>query len=407
MKRAQRGEPLSIPASAYNAFVDAAEGFKASAGVPAATAPLLRDNPNLALVRNDSGGDIARFGVLGVDSPLVFDADTLAEFQGRVAVSGVTPTAEHENNYVVCIEPIPDGATGYAVISGVTPALLYVTSESDGYAAAAAGDDTRLVTGARGNARILWKDSGTGEKWAVVRWPDYGPAPTVVPATWHLDVDRHLNHGTLATSGATITADTDPQVDDTQDLFLNSIPQRRVIEFRGNVKNGTWAADMEKGESYCLGGHQNETYPVQGGTIVGASFWVAGPTDPPFVSGDLTFTLQYATLTDMETNSNANTLIALGPGLNISASTPAAWYKSLNIPIPDEVLSIEMNGYATSFAGNPHAFARVFIEDWPPAPFPVPTGGRTLKGFTAHMRNRFDTGCSIRVYPITQAAPAT
>jgi len=225
------------------------------------------------------------------------------------------------------------------------------------------------------------------------------------PATWHLDVDRHLNHGTLATSGATITADTDPQVDDTQDLFLNSIPQRRVIEFRGNVENGTWAADMEKGESYCLGGYQNETYPVQGGTIVGASFWVAGPTDPPFVSGDLTFTLQYATLTDMETNSNANTLIALGPGLNISASTPALWYKSLNIPIPDEVLSIEMNGYATSFAGNPHAFARVFIEDWPPAPFPVPTGGRTLKGFTAHMRNRFDTGCSIRVYPITQAAP--
>ena len=49
-----------------------------------------------------------------------------------------------------------------------------VQDEEDEYADVADAEAGRLKSGLRGAAQILWKESGTGEKWAVVR---VGPSP--------------------------------------------------------------------------------------------------------------------------------------------------------------------------------------------------------------------------------------
>ena len=89
IRKVQPGEPLKIPAAAYNAFVDAANSTKAA---------MLRngqDAGNLGagtvLVRNATGADLGRFSIVGIDGPVISPTDNLTEFQNRIVLSGVEP----------------------------------------------------------------------------------------------------------------------------------------------------------------------------------------------------------------------------------------------------------------------------------------------------------------------------
>jgi hypothetical protein len=62
-----------------------------------------------------------------------------------------------------------DGKFGMAALTGVFAAKLNVQAESDEYADVEDGVMSRLKTGTSGAAQVLWKESGTGEKWGVVR----------------------------------------------------------------------------------------------------------------------------------------------------------------------------------------------------------------------------------------------
>ena len=50
-----------------------------------------RRDADVVLVRNDSGADVGRFGILGIGGPIITPEDNLDEFKRMVAVSGVTP----------------------------------------------------------------------------------------------------------------------------------------------------------------------------------------------------------------------------------------------------------------------------------------------------------------------------
>ena len=107
--------------------------------------------------------------MLGLDSPL-FDPETaLSDFQSAPAFNGVTPAVEHFNKFCILLQSLAADDVGYAVASGVTVAYLNVAHEDDQYARALIGENTCLGTRATGEARILWKQSGTGYKWAIVR----------------------------------------------------------------------------------------------------------------------------------------------------------------------------------------------------------------------------------------------
>jgi len=160
------GEPLAIPAAAWNALMDSARknatpevGFNRDS----------QSGPVEVSVRNDSGADLPRFGVLSIDAPLISPADNEGEFLGRVAFSGVAITALNAHSFVMALEPILDGKIGRATLSGTNTCTVTVGDTRHQFARALAGSNV-LITASSGPVRLLWVESSTGsDKRAVVQ----------------------------------------------------------------------------------------------------------------------------------------------------------------------------------------------------------------------------------------------
>lgn len=173
LQKTYPGAPLRIPATAYNAFVDAAVAHRQRERD--ASRDPLRDfrQAGIVTVRNDTASTVPRFGVLGVDGPLFDPGAALEAFQRWVALIGSTPsTATHLGRFVITLEPIAAGALGRACAAGLCLVQLIVLQD-DGrdrlYAEIINGVTAGLLAGDRGATAILWKEPGVGVKWAVVR----------------------------------------------------------------------------------------------------------------------------------------------------------------------------------------------------------------------------------------------
>lgn len=184
MNKVQSGQPLEIRARDYNAFVDAALAHRQraldSAGMPPATLAA-----RTILVRNDSGDDVPRFGILGIDQPLLDPRLDEDRFTAQVAVAGVTPLKNrHEGRFVILAQPLAAGKIGRAYAEGVCPVKIQPTANyhPDEQLRAAEikdGDASMLQVVDFGSAEILWRDLRTPTSWwGVVR---LGKAP---PAQW-------------------------------------------------------------------------------------------------------------------------------------------------------------------------------------------------------------------------------
>jgi len=173
LAKVRPGQPLRIPAAAYNAFVDAA---KATRGVAQNTAREAQREQTraLTLIKNNSGATVPRLGVLGVDGPMFLPSDAPESFKRRAALTGSTPSeASHLGRFVVALEPIAPGAIGMACAAGLC--AVQVEFPADGrerrFADIADGSTGNLKASDRGAATIVWKEpaSGGGVKWAIVR----------------------------------------------------------------------------------------------------------------------------------------------------------------------------------------------------------------------------------------------
>lgn len=218
LKKVAAGEPLRIPAQAYNAFVDAAVDLRRRQQAPARDPMRLLRQTGIVLIRNDSGEDVARFGILGVDGPLIDPKANEGEFAARIALSGVAPSLpDHRGRFVITLEPIAEGALGIACIGGVCQAKVLVGEGEDAPTAADAepGETAYLVPRVDGSAAVLWVEPGEGEQWAVVRLGNPFPAapfPVTLTqvggaqgtasaaATWTYDVADAISGGSLATA---------------------------------------------------------------------------------------------------------------------------------------------------------------------------------------------------------------
>ena len=173
MKKVLPGEKLEIPAPTYNAMIEAAKAEQArktsaTGGKSKYTPP----DTDVILVQNDSGTDRERFDILGVDDVVITPTENAEEFKSRVALSCVAADpATHLGRFVVLLEPIADGKLGRASISGVCPCQIDVIAAGHKYADINPDSSDRYTLTSRqfGGAEILWKESGTGSKWAVLR----------------------------------------------------------------------------------------------------------------------------------------------------------------------------------------------------------------------------------------------
>jgi xylulokinase len=75
MKKARTGDPLVIPAQAYNAFVDAAKDFQQRTRHVGQQATPGYRSASIVQVKNESGADRERFDVLGLGDPIFLPGD--------------------------------------------------------------------------------------------------------------------------------------------------------------------------------------------------------------------------------------------------------------------------------------------------------------------------------------------
>jgi len=215
LQKVQSGQKLVIPAAAYNSFIDAAVDYRRRTAKIAQKAEPSQRQASIVLVRNDSGSDQNRLAVLGIDSPIIDPVTNEDEFKNRVALSCVTPAENtHEGKFVVLAEPIASGKIGRAYAAGVCPVQIDVPDEDHEYpfAEIADGITDNLEATHYGSASILWKEEGTGMKWAVVRFGNHQPmrifpvdltqvggsqGDETNPATWTYDVADVVTGETL------------------------------------------------------------------------------------------------------------------------------------------------------------------------------------------------------------------
>lgn len=130
----------------------------------------------LLWIKNTTGSDVRLGDVLVVtgmaasSTPTAYrtdDAVTSRFCYGAVALA-YTPSEDNQTGFVVVAEQIKAGEVGSAVAAGVAAVSLNVTDDSHKYAFVKNGQ-LSLATATSGAAEIMWKQSGTGQKWALVR----------------------------------------------------------------------------------------------------------------------------------------------------------------------------------------------------------------------------------------------
>lgn len=174
LKKVVDGDPLKIPASTYNAFIDAAESNRRRALDVQRGAATAEVKPGQVLVLNDSGNDCDRFGVLAVTGPILTPTENSATFQSRVIVRGDVPGPGDAGRFVVLSEPIEAGKIGRAYIDGVCPAKVRMDDEGHDFADVGDGVYDKLVSGSNGAARLLWIEpvgdrSDPSIAWAIAK----------------------------------------------------------------------------------------------------------------------------------------------------------------------------------------------------------------------------------------------
>lgn len=171
LKKAIPGDPLTFSATTLNHWGDAARAWRLRKGGNTGGQPLDGDPlaaANLVLVKW-TGSDLGAFSVLTPSGAEIepTSQDLALAARRQPVFTGAAPSAATDA-VLITVEPILDGSIGRAAVAGVVPCRVNVSSASHGYAEPDTGTTDYLASAASGPARILWREGGTGEQWAIV-----------------------------------------------------------------------------------------------------------------------------------------------------------------------------------------------------------------------------------------------
>jgi len=180
LAKVQRGDPLIIKASTFNAFIDAAIAHRRGRLGAGRTTGRHAGQNVVVPIKNNSGADRSRYDVLGIDGPLFDPATYPDSYKQQVALKGIAPAlGTHEGSFAILLEPVADGGIGQAAIAGLTIVKVNVPdSAAEAFDFAEIGDSQTgyLVKSATGTARVVTIEPGMGTKWAVVGFGSAGPS---------------------------------------------------------------------------------------------------------------------------------------------------------------------------------------------------------------------------------------
>ena len=172
-QRLRTGDGLRFTEHTINAMVEMAEqGQLEQLGDADVDSPELFYDGTRIQVYNGSGYDLPRFNIGGLDIPIFSPSQNLLEFQNYPRFNFTGPMfPEHDGRFCVAVEPIGNEKVGWALVSGVVAVKVYVTSGMEWYdhADVTDGDKSQLTLLPSGAAHVLWRETGAGAKWALVR----------------------------------------------------------------------------------------------------------------------------------------------------------------------------------------------------------------------------------------------
>jgi len=180
MRKVSAGQPLRIPASTYNAMIDATVDHQRRTQNLNVSALPLNTRNGLVLVRNQTGTDRNRFDVVGLSNVVVTPSENAQEFAARWAFNAVQVADTHVGKFAVLQEPVKSGAFALALVVGVTPVFVARPSGENSETAGIKASQLHLETGLNG-AQILWEDSGgVTPHLALVRMPGQGESQSIL-----------------------------------------------------------------------------------------------------------------------------------------------------------------------------------------------------------------------------------
>lgn len=169
----------AISARAWNRAQDAADIVLNARANLAAEPDAFHRLPHFVFVKNFTGTDVPRFGVLGFSDVVVdpsggtltgtdFESDSAREFVRRPVLAGVVPQSIHAQKFGVLLEPAAPDAIVRAAVSGVFACRVHKITREHGFASVKPGDPTQLVTRDCGLVQLLWIEGDVGpNRWAL------------------------------------------------------------------------------------------------------------------------------------------------------------------------------------------------------------------------------------------------
>lgn len=189
MEKAHPGQKR-IPAKDWNEIRDFINRYAQQPG-GMVNNPL---NPFLVWVKNNTSNNLPAFSVVKLDGaiyPQRASADTKdAALNQLLEISGNTPTGEAGENIGILQEDVPTGQLGKAVVVGASLVYVQVDNANTTYkfAKSLSSCEKLQADESEGQVRIVWKESGTGKKWAYVILDQTGtPTPEyfVINKNWN------------------------------------------------------------------------------------------------------------------------------------------------------------------------------------------------------------------------------
>ncbi len=184
IKKVNANSKVVLSGRTFNTISDVVNSVRmGTAGRPASAS---KTTGEIVWVRNDHWYDVYpqdhdRFDILGIDEPLFSPTDAPDTFKNIKAFKAVVPDFNDPSRIVILQQPIAYGDVGRAVLTGITPVKINVTDEDHEYATLEWNSGAypgmtytdHLISANEGPAYILWKETGTGTKWAIVRLIHY------------------------------------------------------------------------------------------------------------------------------------------------------------------------------------------------------------------------------------------
>lgn len=132
---------------------------------------------NIILARNNTGGDVPRWGVMrisGIEINPATDDTRRRSFEEMPCITGAKPNTTTGGKFVIAVEPIKDGKIGRVCAAGIVQAKVSFSSASHTRAKPKDNTVDHLESAASGPAEIVWSAGTSGEQWALVRFDEGG-----------------------------------------------------------------------------------------------------------------------------------------------------------------------------------------------------------------------------------------